>query len=228
MEIIKLNRTNLKKFKTPVKIPKYEQSKLNESIVHLGFGNFHRAHQVVYLDKLLNTGVSDAGIFEMNIVPDPFPIGEIMAAQDNLFTLVTKNPKGEADVEIVGAIKGYFNASTDKEPCIARLADEHTTLVTLTVTENGYYYNKKTGEPEWNDPAVAHDLKNPSDPKTAAGFIAAALARRYKSGRKPLTIMSCDNVPANGEVLKTGVMSFCSELYPEIVPWVENEVGFPS
>ena len=94
MEILKLNNNNLKKFKPPVKIPGYDRSKLRESIVHMGLGNFHRAHQVVYLDELLEAGASDESIFEMNIVPDPFPIADILASQDNFFTLITKNPRG--------------------------------------------------------------------------------------------------------------------------------------
>jgi mannitol 2-dehydrogenase len=224
---LKLNQRNLPDIKPPVSVPRYDRSKLSDSIVHLGLGHFHRAHQVAYLDDLLNLGRTDAGIFELNIVPDSFPLADIMSGQDHLYTLITKNPKGEAIVKVVGSILGYQNVSGDKEKGIVRLADGKTNLVTLTVTENGYYYDKKTGEPDLNDPAVRNDLKNPADPKTAAGFLSAALALRYKNGRKPLTVMSCDNIPSNGEVLKTGVLSFCRELYPEIVSWIEDKVSFP-
>jgi mannitol 2-dehydrogenase len=224
---VKLNQHNLPDVKPPVSVPRYDRSKLRESIVHIGLGHFHRAHQVAYLEDLLNRGIADSGIFEMNIVPDSFPVADILAGQDHLYTLITKNPAGEAGVKITGAIKGYLNASADKGRGVARLADDRTDLVTLTVTENGYYYDKKTGAPDLNDPAVRNDLEKPSDPRTAAGFIAAALALRYKNGRKPLTVMSCDNIPANGAVLKTGVLAFCRELYPDIVPWIGEKVSFP-
>ena len=227
MEVFELTQNNLPSLKTRVDIPEYDRGRVEDSIVHIGLGHFHRAHQAYYLDVLLERGVTGAGIFEMNIVPDSFPLADIFARQDCLYTLITKSPGGEASARVIGAVKGYLNASRDKEKGISRIADDRTKLVTLTVTENGYYYDKKTGGPDMNDPTVRGDLKHPTDPSTAAGFLSAALKRRYESGRAPLTVMSCDNIPSNGQVLESCVMSFCRELYPEIVHWVEDSVSFP-
>jgi mannitol 2-dehydrogenase len=107
------------------------------------------------------------------------------------------------------------------------MADNGTSLISLTVTEKGYYHNRKTGEADNHDPAVQRDLKNPDEPITAAASLAKALSIRYKNGRKPLTIMSCDNIPSNGYVLKNCVLFFCRDLCPEIIPWIEDQVSFP-
>jgi mannitol-1-phosphate/altronate dehydrogenase len=227
MESIKLNERNLSGLKAPISVPGYDRSKLSPSIVHIGLGHFHRAHQAVYLEELLNRGLADSGIFEMNIVSDSFPLAEVLGSQDHLYTLITKSAKGETTVRIVGAILEYLNSYGDKQKGIARLADDATKLITLTVTEKGYYYDPKNGEPDRNEAAVRNDLENPASPQTAAGFLAAALALRYKNGRKPLTIMCCDNIPANGKLVSSCVKSFCRELYPEIVSWIEDNVSFP-
>jgi len=231
MQNIKLNQENLLKIQKsgqkPVSVPGYNRKELSPSIVHLGLGNFHRAHQAAYLDELLERGLERTGIFEINLIPDTLPLAEILQSQDYLYTLVTKSPGGEAQVRIRGAILGYLNASADKSAAMKRIADSGTLLVTLTVTEKGYYYDKKTKEPDTGEAAVQWDLKHPDDPKTAAACLAGALSLRYRAGRKSLTVMSCDNIPSNGTVLKNGVHFFCRELYPEIVPWVEDQVSFP-
>jgi mannitol 2-dehydrogenase len=227
MGSIKLNRENLSRISGPVTVPLYRGKDLRPSIVHLGLGHFHRAHQAAYLDELLNRGSAVSGIFEINLIPDSFPLAEILKAQDYLYTLITKNPEGEAEVRVVGSIAGYLNAGDGKEPAIARLADEKTDLVSLTVTEGGYYYDKTTREPDQREAAVRRDLENPGDPRTAAGCLAAALARRFKDSRKPLTVMCCDNVPANGILLKSCVLFYCRELWPETIPWIEDSVSFP-
>jgi mannitol 2-dehydrogenase len=167
------------------------------------------------------------GIVEINLIPDSFPLGKILADQDHLYTLITKAPDGKEEVRVVGSILDYINASEDKRKALGRLADEAVKLVTLTVTEKGYYYDKASGEPDLKEEAVRHDLETSGDPVSAAGFLAAALAGRYKAHRKPLTVMSCDNIPANGKLLKKLVLYFCGESYPEILSWVEDNVSFP-
>jgi mannitol-1-phosphate/altronate dehydrogenase len=227
MESIKLNRENLARIPGSVLVPGYDRERLVPSIVHIGLGHFHRAHQAVYLDELLSKGLTPWGIFGMNLIPDSFPLEEILKGQDYLYTLITKDPKGEADVRVVGSIAGYLNAGAGKEAALRRLAEDTTELISLTVTEGGYYYDRAKGEPDPKEAAVRHDLETPEDPKTAAACLAAALARRFKAGRKPLTIMCCDNIPANGKLLKSCVLFHCREHYPEIIPWIEDSVSFP-
>jgi len=227
MESIKLNQSNLSGFHKAVSVPGYNRKNLSPSIVHIGLGNFHRAHQAAYLDDLLERGSVQSGVFEINLIPDTFPLGEILPAQDYLYTLITKDPRGEEKVRIVGSMLGYLNATTNRQAALERMADSQTSLITLTVTEKGYYYIKKTNEINTGDPAVQADLRNKGDPKTAAASLAAALSLRYRENRLPLTIASCDNIPTNGTVLKNCVLFFCRELYPEISSWVEDQVSFP-
>jgi mannitol 2-dehydrogenase len=153
---------------------------------------------------------------------------KILKEQDYLYTLIVKNPKGENDVRVIASLLGYMNAATNKLPAIARLADEKTSLVTLTVTESGYFYDKEKSKPNSNEADVKWDLENPDNPKTAAGFLAAGLKRRFIENRKPLTIMCCDNVPHNGKVLESSVLFYCEEHCKEIIPWIRDNVSFPS
>jgi len=238
MESIKLTNENLSKISKPVSVPSYNRKDLSPSIVHIGLGNFHRAHQAMYLDQLLEAGLEKTGIFGINLIPEPssvkeksppgvFPVGRILEEQDHLYTLITKSAEGEEKIRVIGSLLGYLNASSRGEEALRRVAADGTALVTLTVTEKGYYYNRKTGEADTGNPAVTGDLKTPERPATAAGFLARALYLRYRESKSPLTIMSCDNIPSNGKVLKNCILFFCGNLYPEILSWVEDRVSFP-
>jgi mannitol-1-phosphate/altronate dehydrogenase len=211
-------------------IPRYAREKLKSGMVHIGLGNFHRAHQAAYLDELLGQGLTEYGISEINILPGSFPIGEILAAQDWLYTLVTKSSGGEEKARVAGPIRDYLDAWQSPEAgtaALEKLACRETVFITLTVTEKGYYYDPRTGDINPAETPVRHDLEHPERPETAAGYIAAALAWRFRTNREALTIMSCDNIPSNGKLLKACVLSLCRESFPEIIPWVEDQVSFP-
>jgi mannitol-1-phosphate/altronate dehydrogenase len=227
MEAVKLNQDNLARIKSPVLIPAYNRDEIKPGIVHLGLGHFHRAHQALYLEMLLNKGVTRAGLFEINLIQDAFPLAKIAGEQDYLYTLLTKSKDGAENVQIVGSIRGYINAAEDIAPAIARIAEAETCAVTMTITEKGYYWDAATRDLDWNAGALAHDLAHPSEPQSAAGVIAAALKRRYAESGLPLSILSCDNFASNGKVLRSSVLSFCRRLYPELVSWVEDNISFP-
>ena len=227
MESIKLNRNNLPRVNAAVSIPRYSRQDLSPSIVHIGLGNFHRSHQAAYLDELLEKGIEKRGIFGINLVPGAFPLEKILKEQDYLYTLITKDPFDDVKVRIAGSVMGYLNGAANRQAAIEHIADNGTALVTLTVTEKGYYFDRKTGEIDSSLKAVQNDLEHPEVPATAAATIARALALRYKTGRAPLTIMSCDNIPSNGRVLENCVLYYCENLYREIIPWVKDRVSFP-
>jgi mannitol-1-phosphate/altronate dehydrogenase len=210
-----------------VAIPRYERRALKRRMVHLGLGHFHRAHQALYLDDLLNRGLADTGIFEMNLVPDPYPLGEIAAAQDFLYTVAARGPGGEADVRVAGPILGYLNASERLGEALDTLARPEIKALSLTVTEKGYYYDAARGDLAWENEELIGDLRRPEAPRTTIGFLAAALDRRRRAGAGPLTVMSCDNFPSNGKVLARCLDSFCREARPELVPWIEDNLSFP-
>jgi mannitol-1-phosphate/altronate dehydrogenase len=209
------------------RIPRYDRRTLKKRIVHLGLGHFHRAHQAVYVDELLNRGLTDTGIFEMNLVPDAYPLEETAAAQDYLYTLAARGAGGEEETRIIGSILGYLNAASRPAEGLAILSRAETSVISLTVTEKGYYYDTAKGDLAWDHEDLIRDLRQPEAPRTTIGFLAAALDRRRLGGAGPVTVMSCDNFPSNGTILARCVKSFCRETRPELVSWIEDNVSFP-
>jgi mannitol-1-phosphate/altronate dehydrogenase len=227
MKAVKLNQGNLAKIRAAALIPAYNRDEIKPGIVHLGLGHFHRAHQALYLEKLLNKGIVRTGLFEINLVKDPFPLAKIAMEQDYLYTLLTKSRDGAETVQIIGSIKGYSNATENRDAVIAKIAEAETCVVTMTITEKGYYWDAVSGDLDWNAGALVHDLAHPAEPQSAAGVIAAALKRRYVKSALPLSILSCDNFASNGKILRSSILSFCRRLYPELVSWVEDKISFP-
>ena len=228
MPIVKLNSKNLLQLNKNISVPSYSRNGLVPSIIHIGMGNFHKAHQAAYLDMLLEKKLTGMGIYGINLLPDSWDMETILREQDYLYTLITKSPMGEEKLRICGSVISYMNAAGKTEEVIKLMGDKTTKLITLTVTEGGYYYDRISREINSNHPAILEDLKNPAKPKTPAASIAAALALRYKDNKQPLTIMSCDNVNQNGRVLGNCVRFFLKELYPETLGWAEDNVSFPS
>jgi mannitol 2-dehydrogenase len=225
MENIRLNQANLGRIGKRLRVPGYDRKSLPARIVHVGLGFFHRAHQAAYIDALLNRGRLGTGIFGINLVKDSYPLGEIARAQDYLYTLAARGGDGTEDVRVVGSILGYLNARDDPEKAIAMLASPETGVISLTVTEKGYCFDMARGDLAWDAPALQRDLRNPGAPETMPGFLAAALEKRRRDGAGPVTVMSCDNFPSNGKILRTAVVSFCRRVYPDLVPWITGHTG---
>jgi mannitol-1-phosphate/altronate dehydrogenase len=231
MQAIKLNQANLHTISGKVSVPLYSRKDLVPRICHIGLGHFHRAHQAAYLDGLLNRGLCNSGIAEINMAPDPYPLGRIAGAQDYLYTLVCKSAHGEENAAVIGSLLSYTNIQDDAGS-IEGWIPQQCGLITVTVTEKGYHYDAASGDISWDHEPIQQDLANPLKegepfkPQTLAGFLAAYLSLRYKT-RAPLTIMSCDNIPNNGKVLRTCVLAFCRALYPQTASWVEESVAFP-
>ncbi|QQO09390.1 mannitol dehydrogenase family protein [Breznakiella homolactica] len=228
MAAVHLNRKNLSGITSGVKVPEYSPDNLKPSIVHIGLGHFHRAHQAVYLDDLLNLGSGNAGIFEINTIPDGTGLAEKLAGQDNLYTLISRDAGGAEEVRVIGSILGYLSAPDNREAAIARMASAETEIISLTVTEKGYYYDTVTEDLSREHPDIVHDITNPREPKTVIAYIAASLKLRSETNKKPVTIMSCDNFPSNGKILKKCILSFCETAYPDLIPWIESNTAFPS
>jgi mannitol-1-phosphate/altronate dehydrogenase len=208
-------------------IPRYDRGALKRRVVHLGLGHFHRAHQAVYIDELLNRGGTDSGIFEINLVPDGYALGEIAGAQDYLYTLRARGAGGEEDVRVVGSILGYLNAASFPREALGILSAGETLVISLTVTEKGYCYDTARGDLDWDQGAIIHDLGDPEAPRSTIGFLAAALDRRRRNGGGPVTVMSCDNFPSNGKILERCLLAFCRRVRRDLVPWIEDQTAFP-
>jgi mannitol 2-dehydrogenase len=223
-----LNVTTLNQLPATVRVPTYDRRQLPQSIVHIGVGGFHRAHQAAYLDDLLHDPKQERfGICGVGLLPQDNRLGEVLRSQDFLYTLVTRSAGGD-HARVIGSLVNFLHAPTDPEGIIERLASPETRIVSLTVTEGGYCENKATGQLDNTHPTILHDLARPGTPVGLYGYLAAALQRRRDTGDPPLTIQSCDNLLNNGAVCKRMLLSFLELLNPDLGEWVAENVAFPN
>ena len=210
-------------------VPTYDRAAVRTGIVHFGVGGFHRAHQAMYLDRLMNEGKAlDWGICGVGVLPGDAAMKSVMDAQDCLYTLVLKNPDGTREGRVVGSITEYLLAPEDPEAVIAKMASPQTRIVSLTITEGGYNFHHVTGEFDAANPAVAADLEPGAVPATVFGLVTEALLRRREAGVPPFTVMSCDNIQGNGDVARRMFTAFADLRDPELGEWMRANVAFPN
>ncbi|SED75657.1 mannitol dehydrogenase family protein [Ruania alba] len=212
-----------------VAVPRYDRSQLSVGIVHLGVGGFHRAHQAMYLDRLMGEGKAlDWAICGLGLLPGDVRMRDALHAQDGLYTLAVKHPDGRTEARVIGSIADYVFAPDDPEAALARMVDPAVRIVSLTVTEGGYNVHPVTGEFDLENPAVRADLAPGATPTTSFGYVVEALHRRREAGTAPFTVMSCDNIQGNGEVAHRMFSAFARAKDPELADWIEREVPFPN
>ncbi|CAK2971706.1 D-mannonate oxidoreductase [Vibrio crassostreae] len=206
--------------------PDYDRSALQSRIVHLGFGAFHRAHQALFTNEMLSKTNTDWGICEINLFGGEDLI-ESLRAQDHLYTVAEKGAES-TDVKVIGSVTESLHPSLDGiETVLEKMAEPQVAIVSMTITEKGYCADPATGKLDKNNPLVIADLANPSEPKSALGYIVQALKIRRERGLTPFTVMSCDNVQENGHVAKAAIIEFAQLLDPELRDWIETNVTFP-
>lgn len=224
-----LNQKSLTDLADRVPVPGYDRSEVASGIVHIGVGGFHRAHQAMYVDELLNAGKAlDWGITGVGLLPGDRRMQEVMSRQDCLYTLVIKHPDGSLEPRVIGSIVQYLFAPDDPEAVLDRMTDPATRIVSLTITEGGYRVHAATGEFDADDPGIQADLRPGATPSTAFGFITEALARRREAGTPPFVVMSCDNLQGNGEVASRMIAAFASLRDPDLGRWIHDDVEFPN
>ncbi|MET1089625.1 MAG: mannitol dehydrogenase family protein [Arthrobacter sp.] len=224
-----LNNATLHELPVTLLKPSYDRTSLKAGIVHFGVGGFHRAHEAMYLDRLMNEGEAlDWAICGVGVLPGDARMKEVMNSQDCLYTLVVKNPDGTREGRIIGSIIEYLFAPDDPEAVIEKMASEDIRIVSLTVTEGGYNFHHVTGEFNAENPDVVHDLQAGAAPRTTFGLVTEALSRRRARGLAPFTIMSCDNIQGNGDVARKMFVSYASLKNAELGSWVEDQVPFPN
>ena len=226
-QVTPLRVANLHLFSSPIQTPKYVRTNLTQSIVHIGVGGFHRAHQAVYLDDLLHTGVTDWSLCGVCLLPHDKKMYDMMKSQDCLYTVVEQSSAGN-NARVIGSITNILFAPENPQAVIEKMASLECRIVSLTITEGGYYVNSGTGEFDASIPDIQHDLANPDNPKCAFGFLAAALDQRRKQGQLPFTLMSCDNMQSNGDVLKKMFLAFATLRDPELGRWLAEQGAFPN
>jgi mannitol 2-dehydrogenase len=208
----------------PVAVPSYDRAALIPGVAHIGVGAFHRAHQAVYFEELATLGVTDWAVVGIGLRSRRMQ--DTLEPQDLLYSVVERHPD-EDDVKVVGAMVRYLHAPDDPEAVLRTLTDPRIRLVTITLTANAYHVDVATGDFDAASDDVLADVAHPESPVTFFGYLVEALRRRRATGEPPFTVLSCDNVPGNGHVTRTAVVSFARLRDPELADWIEAHVSFP-
>lgn len=212
----------------PAHVPAYDRGAVTAGIVHLGVGAFHRAHQAYYTDQLLELGQDPGwGITGIGVKGVDAPVRDALVPQQGRYTLVMKD-SSSAQARVVGSIVEYLLAPDDVEAAVERIAAPEIRIVSLTVTEGGYYNDPNTGEFLASDPDVAHDVANPAAPVTHFGLVTEALRRRRARAVPPPTLLTCDNIQGNGGVYRAAMLNFARLQDPELADWIAADVVFPN
>lgn len=225
---IKLNQSSLSQLSETVRVPQYDRHQVTNGIVHIGVGGFHRAHQAVYLDNYLHqNSASSWGICGVGLLEFDKRMRDALQSQDCLYTLVERSPEGDR-ARVLGSITQYRFAPDDRQSVIAALSDPNCRIVTLTITEGGYYYIEGSGEFDANHPTIQHDLQHPDQPNGVFGFLTAALDQRRQQGLAPFTVLSCDNLQGNGNIARKMLSAFAELRDPALGQWIAEQVAFPN
>lgn len=223
----KLSLGSLGDLNPAVARPGYARTDLSPGIVHIGVGNFHRAHQAVYLDRLFEAGKGrDWALIGAGVRAADGAMRERLLGQDLLTTVVELAPEGHR-ARVTGAMIDFVPIAADNGPLIAAMARESTRIVSLTVTEGGYYLDQH-GDFDAAHPDMAKDGVHPDTPASAFGAILKALRIRRDAGLPPFTVMSCDNLPGNGHVAQRTITGLAALSDPAFADWVAANVAFPN
>ena len=225
---MKLSNATLDQLPEGIARPSYDRAALTPGILHIGLGNFHRAHQAWYLHRLMQAGqAQDWAILGAGVRAYDEAQRVKLAEQDYLTTLIELDPQG-TQAEVVGSMIGYVPIADDHAPLIAAMSDPAIRIVSLTVTEGGYYLDPATKKFDPTHADIRHDAGLSNAPRTAFGAIIAALRNRRDAGHGPFTCQSCDNLPGNGRLLREVVVSLARLSDPELADWIDIECSFPN
>ncbi len=208
-----------------VAVPTYDRSQVRRGVVHLGIGAFHRAHQATIFEAALAAGDLRWGVVGVSLRSPA--VRDQMRAQDGLYTVVVRDDDA-AQVQVIGAVLDVLVAPEDPKAVVAAIGAPDTHLVTLTVTEKGYKLDRASGSLDRTDADVARDLASLDAPRTVPGLIAAGLAVRRAAGIAAITVLSCDNLPHNGALLRAGVLEIACAHDPALADWIATNVAFPA
>ncbi len=224
----KLSQSNLHLLNPAIAVPQYDRFQVGQGIVHIGVGGFHRAHQTIYTEDLFNQGKDLAwGFCGVGVLPHDSRMRDVLKSQDCLYTLVERSAQGDK-ARIVGSIANFLFAPDNREEVLEKMAAPETRIVSLTITEGGYYLHAGTGAFDADHPDIRHDLSFPHEPECSFGFLLEALDRRRRRGQAPFTLMSCDNIQGNGDVLKTTLLAFAALRDPVLASWIKRNCAFPN
>lgn len=224
----KLSNAALSKFPPSIIVPTYDRTQLRQHTVHIGVGGFHRAHQAVYLDDLLKLPDTERwGECGIGVLTSDDRMRDVLRGQGYLFTVVERSATAQV-ARVIGSMVDYIYAPEDRDGAIEKLASPDTRIVSLTITEGGYFIDEATGAFLIHHPDIQHDLQHPHEPITSIGLIAEALDRRRARGVPPFTVMSCDNLQGNGHIIRRVLLTLTGANRPELTDWIARNVTFPN
>ena len=225
---MKLRNATLNELPKAVLRPNYDRAQLTAGIVHIGLGNFHRAHQAWYLHRLMQQGdAQNWAIIGAGVRQYDAAMREKLLTQDCLTTLIELAPNS-LSAEVIGSMIDYLPIEEGNQPLIDRMAQPDIRIVAMTVTEGGYFIDPATKGFDKTHPDIVHDSHNPDMPRTAFGAIVAALRSRRENGIGPFTCLCCDNLLGNGDVMRQTVVSLARLSDPELADWINTSCSFPN
>ncbi|UDQ89907.1 mannitol dehydrogenase family protein [Xanthobacter autotrophicus] len=221
----RLSLSTLADLPAAVARPAYDIAAAEVGVVHLGVGAFHRAHQAAYLDAILSRGHKGWAICGASLrSPDT---SDALDPQDGLYTLAERSGAGD-NLRVIGSLRRLLVAPRDPEALLAAMCDPRVRIVTLTVTEKGYCHDPASGTLDEAHPDIRADLASPQRPVSAPGYLVEALARRRAAGVAPFTVLTCDNLPANGKTVARVTARLAALRDDDLGRFVAGEVAFPS
>ena len=220
-----LSQQSLKNLPAQVHRPAYDRAQIQTGIVHLGLGAFHRAHQAFYTEQVLAAGDHRWGIAGASL--RAADTRDALTPQDGLYTVAVRDTD-HTDFHVIGALTDMFVAPENPAALIAALAQESVKIVSLTVTEKGYCHDPASGTLNESHPDIIHDLANPDKPRSVVGLMVAALIERRRQGLAPFTVLTCDNLPANGHTVRRVMEQFTQLAHKDLAHFIAQEVAFPS
>jgi fructuronate reductase len=221
----RLSVATLDRLPAQVRRPSYDRSELKPGVVHIGLGAFQRAHQAPVFDQLAESGDLRWGVVGASLRSPA--VRDALEPQDCLYSLVVEDG-ADRSASVIGSLKQVIVAPEQPRRLIETIASAETRLVTATVTEKGYKLDPSSGALIEDDPDVRADFRSLEAPRTLPGYLAAGLALRRERGLNPLTIVSCDNMTANGGKLQTSVAQVMRAHHPGLAEWIEAECAFPN
>ncbi len=237
----RLNLNNLQQLPQGILKPHYNPLKLPIGIVHFGLGAFHRAHQAAYIDHALNQIADNNqllpawGICGVSLRSPA--IQSALVPQNCLYSL-TECDQSVTNTRVIGCIREALYAKKDAKTLMDYLISSQVNLVTITVTEKGYCHNPATGDLNQEHPDIIYDWQHwnhfsegnltQAQPRSLLGWLTLAIFQRKQLGRQPLTILSCDNLAHNGQLLRDLMTSFTNKIDPSFSTWIANHIKFPS
>ncbi len=216
--------TRLSQVASPTALPAYNPEEHGIGIVHIGLGAFHKAHQAYYTDQALGNAGGDWKIAAVSLRNTTLP--EQLNDQNGLYTLITRSGD-QNSARVIASIDHALSARQAPDRFMSLLCNPAVRIVTVTITEKGYGINRKTRGVDTNDPVIAADLKTPDQPTGLIGYLVQALHLRRQQNTPPFTVLSCDNLPMNGDYLRSGVIDFASRINTELAQWIAEHVVFP-